>query len=301
MKIFKPLTCLLLLASSSLLAQETPKSLKNVQTESILAASPVKIDGKLKEWPAGFQAYNKSTHLYYTMANDEQNLYLVIRTTDATTNAKITAGGITLAINTAGQKKEEGAYSLTYPIIQRPQGRPGGMPGPGGAGSGPRTMTFIAGPPGGGGSGQSGADSAMLKAAHERVINNAKEIKVSGFKDIQDSLIAIYNDYKIKAAIDYDKDNAIVYELAVPLKLMGLNGDKKDFAYNIKLNGLQLNFRLRDDADGSPAGGGGGPGGPGGGPVMILNGPPGGGRSGVDFQELISATDFWGKYTLAKK
>jgi len=291
MKKLKPLTYLLLLASSSLLAQETPKSLKNVQTESIFAASPVKIDGKLKEWPAGFQAYNKSTHLYYTMANDEQNLYLVIRTTDATTNAKITAGGITLAINTAGQKKEEGAYSLTYPIIQRPQGGPG---------PGQRTMTFIGGPPGGGGSGQSGADSDMLKAAHERVINNAKEIKVSGFKDIQDSLIAIYNDYKIKAAIDYDKDNAFVYELAIPLKLMGLDGDKKDFAYNIKLNGLQLNFRLRDDAAGSPAGGG-GPVGPGGGPVMILNGPPGGGRGGVDFQELISATDFWGRYTLAKK
>ncbi|MDB5155364.1 MAG: hypothetical protein JWR50_71 [Mucilaginibacter sp.] len=300
MEKLKPLTCLLLLASSSLLAQETPKSLKNVQTESILAAASVKIDGKLKEWPAGFQAYNKGTHLYYTMANDEQNLYLVIRTTDATTNAKITAGGITLAINTAGQKKEEGAYSLTYPIIQRPQGPPGGMTGPPAPGSGPRTMTFIGGPPGGSGSGQSGADSAMLKAAHERVVNNAKEIKVSGFKDIQDSLIAIYNDYKIKAAIDYDKDNAFVYELAIPLKLMGLDGDKKDFAYNIKLNGLQLNFRLRDDAAGSPAGGGGG--GPGGGgPVMVFNGPPGGGRGGVDFQELTSATDFWGKYTLAKK
>jgi hypothetical protein len=297
------LTSLALLAATCLFAQEASKKLKDVQTESFLAPSPVKIDGKVREWDS-FQAYNKSTHLYYTLANDDNNLYLVIKTEDLTTNAKIAAGGITLSINTSGKKKEQDAYSLTFPIIPRANmGRPGGAMAGGG---GMRGMTAMAGAPGGpGGPSGAAADSAMRKSMQDRVINAAKEIKVSGFKDIQDSLIAIYNEYKIKAAIDYDKDNAFIYELAIPLKLMGLEaGDGKELAYNLKLNGLQLNFRMPDGPGGPPGGGGGfgPPGGGGGGMRMMgMSGPPGGGRGSIDFQEMMSATDFWGKYTLVKK
>ncbi len=296
-------TSLLLMAAPALLAQESSKKLKDIQNESFLAPSPVKIDGKVREWD-GFQAYNKSTHLYYTLSNDDQNLYLVIKTSDLTTNAKIGAGGLTFAVNTAGKKKEQDAFSLTFPVPQRPQFRQGG--GGAMAGGGARTVNFTVGDRGGSGGGAQGQDSAMRKAMQERVINNAKEIKVSGFKDIQDSLIAIYNDYKIKAAIDYDKDNAFIYELAVPLKLLGLEaGDKKELAYNIKLNGLQLNFRMPDGGDGPRGGGGGnfGSAGDGGTRVMSFGGPGGGGpgRGGIDFQEMISPSDFWGKYTLAKK
>jgi hypothetical protein len=116
-------------------------------------------------------------------------------------------------------------------------------------------------------------------------------------------LIAIYNEYNIKAAINYDKDGAFIYELAVPLKLMALaTGDTKEIAYNIKLNGLQLNFRMPDGADGPPGGGGGGGfGGPPGGGMRVMNFGGGGGKNSIDFQDLISPNDFWGKYTLAKK
>jgi uncharacterized membrane protein YgcG len=308
MKKLIPLTSLLLLAAGSVFAQDAPKKLKDVQANSFLAPSPVKIDGKLADWNDEFQAYNKSTHLYYTIANDEKNFYLVVKTSDMTTKAKIAAGGLTLAINTAGKKKEQDAYSLTYPL-RAAMGRPGGGGAPGGAqGGGMRVMTF-GGPGGGGGfgGGQRGAapDSAMQKAMQDRVINAAKEIKVFGFKDIPDSLIAIYNEYNIKAAINYDKDGAFIYELAVPLKLMALAAnDSKELAYNIKLNGLQLNFRMPDNGGGPPGGGGDGPGG-GGTRVINFGGPGGpgggGGRGGIDFQDMISPSDFWGKYTLTKK
>lgn len=304
MKRLIPLTGLLLLAVTNLFAQETPKKLKDVQANNLLAPSPVKIDGKLNDWNDEFQAYNKSTHLYYTIANDEKNLYLVVKTSDMTTKAKIAAGGLTLAINTADKKKEQDAYSLTYPL-RSTMGRPGGGGGaPGGAqGGGMRLMTF--GGPGGGGR-PAAPDSAMQKAMQDRVINAAKEIKVFGFKDIPDSLIAIYNEYNIKAAINYDKDGAFIYELAVPLKLMALAaGDSKEIAYNIKLNGLQLNFRvMSDNGGGPPPGGGDGPGGGGGMRMMTFGGPGGpggGGKNSIDFQDLISPNDFWGKYTLAKK
>jgi hypothetical protein len=302
MKKLIPLTSLLLLSATGLFAQETPKKLKDVQANNFLAPSPVKIDGKLNEWNDEFQAYNKSTHLYYTIANDEKNLYLVVKTSDMTTKAKIAAGGLTLAINTAGKKKEQDVYSLTYPL-RAPMGRPGGGAPGGATGGGMRLMTF--GGPGGGGR-PAAPDSAMQKAMQDRVINAAKEIKVFGFKDIPDSLIAIYNEYNIKAAINYDKDGAFIYELAVPLKLMALTaGDTKEIAYNIKLNGLQLNFRMMPDNGGGPPTGGGGDG-PGGGGMRTMvfggpGGPMGGGKNSIDFQDLISPNDFWGKYTLGKK
>jgi hypothetical protein len=304
MKKLIPLTSLLLLAIANLHAQDTSsKKLPTIQEGNTWAPANVKIDGKLNEWNDSFQAYNKVTHLYYTVANDDKNLYLVIKTSDATTNAKITAGGITLAINTEGKKKDKDVYSLTYPIIPRNTGRPaGGNFNAVGGGGGVRTMSVMIGGPGGGQRG-SAPDSAMIKAAHERTANAAKEIKVSGFKDITDSLIAIYNEYDIKATIGYDKEGSFVYELAVPLKLLSMAADSKnEIAYNIKLNGLQLNFRMPDNAGPAAGGGEAGGGPPGGGMrVMTFGDPPGGGKGGIDFQELTSPSDFWGKYTLAKK
>ncbi len=311
------ITSLLLLPGFRLLAQQeagSPK-LKDVQPASIWAPSPVKVDGKLSEWNNSFQAYNKATKLYYTLANDDKNIYLAIKSTDAPNNSKIIAGGITFTLNTDDKKKEKDAFSLTYPV--RPARSPGGPGGPNAAGvtrvvvggGGDNVRIDVRGF--GGGNGAFTVDSAMIKAAHERTIAAAKEIKVFGFKDIADSLISIYNEYGIKAAIGYDDKGNFTYELAVPLKALSLSVDNaKEFAYNVKVNGLQIMMRMNPDGGGPGgggrdgggggggfAGGGGGGGFPGGGNVTF--GGPGGGNN--SFQDMISPSDFWGKYTLAKK
>lgn len=300
MKKLTPLTCLLLLTCFNVFSQK----LKEVQETSILAPATVKIDGALGEWNDTFQAYNKATKLYYTLSNDDKNLYLVIKSTDPMNNNKITAGGITLAINSDDKKKEKDAYSLTYPAVKpfSRNMRGGGFGGPGGpgGGGGVRTMSFIGGGPGGPGGpgGTITIDSNMVKAAHERTIAAAKEIKISGFKSITDSLISIYNEYGIKAAINYDAKNNFTYELRIPLSTMGMStNNPKEFAYNVKVNGLVLpNMPGMDEMMG-----GGGPGGPPGGGMrsITINGGPGGGMG--SFQDMISPSDFWGKYTLAKK
>ena len=274
MKKIPLLTGLLFLSTTILFAQE---KLKEIQTANILAPSVVKIDGNLTEWNDSFQAYNKSTKLYYTLSNDEKYIYLAIKSTDAINNNKIAAGGITVSINTDGKKKEKEGYTLTYPVIARPvrgqqgqRGAGGGAGGPGGGGFG---GGFGGGgfPGGGFGGGspaqQASADSAMTAAAHERVINSSKEIKLFGFKDIQDSLISIYNEYGIKAALGYDAKGSFTYELALPLKALGLTpASAKEIAYNVKVNGLQMNFGGDRGGQGGPGGGDrGGAGGPGGG------------------------------------
>lgn len=256
------------------------QKLNNVQEGSVSAPADVKVDGKLKEWTNPLQAYNKATQLYYTLANDGQNLYLAVQSTDQTNNRKIIAGGISFTINTEGKKKDKGAFLITFPVVSQSAMR-GQFRRRGGAGGQ-----------------QGGLDSAAIVAMRKQIIASAKEITVSGFAAITDSVISIYNEYSIKAAIDYDTKGNLVYELALPLKLLNISvDDPKEFAYNIKVNGIQ--FGNRGDGGGNEGGGGfGGGGGRRGG------GNGGGGRSGPDggdLQSMMSPTDFWGKYLLIKK
>src|ERR1700744_409669 len=117
MKKLNPLAFLIMLGCTRLFAQDVaPTKLNNVQTTSVWAPSPVKIDGKLNEWHNGFKAYNRSTRLLYILSNDEKNIYLVVKSTDFTTQAKIIAGGVNLIINANGKKDDKGNPSVTFPV-----------------------------------------------------------------------------------------------------------------------------------------------------------------------------------------
>lgn len=282
--LLKIFSAAILLTACSLIA--SAQKIQNVQETSVWAIAPVKVDGKTSD--ETFQAFNKSTSLFYTISNDDKNIYLVVKSADLANTNKIMMGGITLSINTAGKKKEKESFAITYPVIARPQrGQGGGMPGM------QRQQTVrLTG---------ASADSAA-SARRKQQLAAAKEIKVLRFKDITDSLISIYNEYGIIAAANIDDSGAYVYELAVPLNLLGLTLSSKDFSYNIKLNGIQFGgggfgggnrpvVVMRGDGGGGGGGfGGGGGGGFGGG---------GGGRGGFDPAAFLP-TDFWAKYTLAK-
>jgi len=55
----------------------------------------VRIDGKITEW-GNFQAYNPATEISYTMANDNDKLYLVCSATQPEVIQKIIEGGINI-------------------------------------------------------------------------------------------------------------------------------------------------------------------------------------------------------------
>ena len=285
---------------SSLTVTQAQK-LSDVQDVSVWA-SAVKVDGKHNEWENNFKAMNKSTNLTYTLANDAKNLYLAIQSKDVTNNSKILLGGISLTVNPSGKKNDKEGFKVIYPVVARR--RPGGAPG---AGGGATTGVRVQGGPGGGGFGRFQDMSPMQRDSMQRAIARtqlvgAKEIKVFGFKDIPDSLISIYNEYSIKTIASISDEGVFMYELSIPLELLEMSADKpKEFSYNIKLNGLQINFG--GFAGGARPGGGGGEGAPmvrvevaGGG-----GGGMGGGMGGFNFQDLITPTDFWGKYILTKE
>ena len=287
------------------------QKLNDVQDVSVWA-SGVKVDGKHNEWENKFKATNKSTNLTYTLANDAKNLYLAIQSKDVTNNNKILLGGISLTINPSGKKNDKEGFKVIYPVINRQRGFGGGsnrpvtVSSPSGGGSA-STVVRVQGGPGGGGFSRFQDMSPMQRDSMQRAIartqlGGAKEIKVFGFKDIQDSLISIYNEYSIKTIASISDEGVFMYELSIPLELLEMSADKpKEFSYNIKLNGLQINFG--GFAGGARPGGGGGEGAPmvrvevaGGG-----GGGMGGGMGGFNFQDLITPTDFWGKYVLIKE
>jgi hypothetical protein len=274
------------------------QKVNELQEVSIFAPHAVKIDGKNFEWKDTDFSANKRTSLSYIISNDDKNLYLIIKSTDVANNSKILAGGITFSVNPDGKKKEKESITLTYPLASNP------FRGQGGGGRRAMGMTMAVGGGGGGRPDVKQRDSFMV-ARQKTQLTTAKEIAIKGFKNTTDTLVSIYNEYGIKAFASIDKDNTFFYEVAIPLEALGISIESpKEFAYNIKLNGLQFQgFDGRGPGGGG--GGGGGHGGFGGGGGGNFGGGGGGfgggGRGGMDFQAMISPTDFWGKYTLAKK
>ncbi len=128
-----------------------------------------------------------------------------------------------------------------------------------------------------------------------------KEIKIAGFKNITDTLISIYNEYGIKTVGLFDAKGEFVYELAIPLSLLELSiNDTKEFVYQIKVNGLSTagfggGNGGRTFAGNAGGNGGGNFGAPRGNAGAGFNGGSG---SGMD---MMSPTDFWGKYSFTKK
>jgi hypothetical protein len=284
---------------ASTLTISQAQKLSDVQEGSVWV-SGVKVDGKHNEWENNFKAMNKSTNLTYSLANDAKNLYLAIQSKNVTNNNKIMLGGITLTVNPSGKKNDKEGFKVIYPVINRR--RPGGAPG---AGGGATTGVRMQGGPGGG-FGRFQDMSPMQRDSMQRAVARtqlagAKEIKVFGFKDIPDSLISIYNEYSIKTIASISDEGVFMYELSIPLAMLEMSLDEpKEFSYNIKLNGLQINFGgfSGGPRPGGPAGGGGGEGVT----VVRVEGSGAGGPVGsFNFQDLITPTDFWGKYVLTKE
>ncbi|RYF21758.1 MAG: hypothetical protein EOO42_09990 [Flavobacteriales bacterium] len=260
------------ISSIPIYAQKTP----DVQISALSAPANVRIDGKLTEWNA-LAAENKRTELFYSLANDDKNLYLVIKSATKESLNKILAGGISFTINPDSKKREKEGATITFPLInrgnrnqgQRQQGGQGRPQGGGTGGFQNRTQQ------------DTKTRDSLASVQRKAQLSGVKEIKIAGIASIQDSLISIYNEHGIKAVASIDETGAFVYELGMPINLLKLSVGK-EFAYQIKLNGLSnMNF------GGGNMGGGGRPGG--------NFGFAGGG------QDMMSPTDFWGKYTLLNK
>jgi hypothetical protein len=244
----------------------------------------ITVDGDLKDWGDSLRYYNQDKQLNYSLANDQDNIYMAIRINDRSQQIRVLRAGLTLSIDTRGKKKE--TFSITFPV------------GDQSIGDQIQEASDLQGS-----NDVTQQDRDDLASAR---LTKLREIRVVGFKDIEGETITTSNTYGIKTAIDYDKDGNLVYEAAIPLKFFHADDPaKSEWAFNFKINGITHKGATPSSPDGdSPAHAGGRGGGMGGG-----RGGHGGGRGGrgggsstpVDRSELSKSVDFWEKYYLSSK
>lgn len=257
-------------------AQETTLALKSPPTE-------VKIDGKNTEWGEDLAYHNSDNNIHYTISNDKENLYLVIKTNDEKQQNNIIFGGVTFSIDTKGRKKK--AYTVTFPEKLVP-------------------LTNIP------------LNTPEQKRASASKINGNRKIGIKGFKkDIDEDELYPGNGYRIQTALNFDNNGYLIYEEAIPLYLFHADGqDNSEWSYNIMLDAVtgrlpengQItlgNYTVQGAVVAVPAG----------------SGPPssssarGGGRNSsaaasaaissigqMPEVEILKGSDFWGKFSLAK-
>jgi hypothetical protein len=268
-------TCFITLLSA-ITFSVTAQKLPDVQTRSLALPASVLVDGKTIEWNNTFQAFNRQTNIFYAMANSASSLYVVIQAKDMETVKKIIAGGISLMLNTSGSKTDKNGVVITYPLMS------------GIAQS--RTALHYNELIKLSDRKKSGEITLQLAELNKEITSAAKEIKVKGIKELNDTLISVYNRQGLKAKILFDNQLAFTYELLIPLKYLGISIEKSPaFSYHVILNGLKsITVRTNKNTVSSnvesvtmiPRG--------------ISNGPA------SNSQNLNFPTDFWGTYSLAR-
>lgn len=247
----------LALITNIVIAQKLP----SFQKVSMRAPANIKTDGQTTEWNNKLQAYNSATDIAYTLANDDDKLYLTVQAKYHDVIDKIIRGGLTLTINHTVQKHDDKHISVTYPVL-----RDGDMS----LLSNMFAKKSIE---------YSDAKGTAIKVddINELLQSKDKLINVSGIETITDPLISIYNTEGIKVASKFDDNLAFTIELAIPIKYLNLpNNDMDGFSYQIKVNApAETHISVPSGTRPPPAP-----------PIPVTATAP---------------TDFWGEYTLAKK
>ncbi len=248
---------------------------QSIQKESMRAPSDIKIDGKTLEWPGNkLNAYNTVDNIWYSVTNDDNNIYLTVRGPYYPNASKVFAGGLTFTISKSIDSKERKKaidnIAVTFPVVSAEKAQDILL-----------SVAYYS---------VIRRDTLGRKKDHDSLVNvvnlkttNAlKEIKVTGIKEITDTLISIYNNTDIKAMGSFNRGMAFTVEMAIPLKYLGLSvKDASKFSYNIMLNAEPV--LIMASQTGLP---------------MISRISPGLASSQGDVGYMLNPTDFWSEYTL---
>jgi hypothetical protein len=245
----------------SVYAQKLP----NIQQNSLRAPVDINIDGKGFEWGNSFQAYNHATDVFYSIANDDENLYLVVQSNDINVLFKIFGNGITWSVRQRDSKEGKNQVNITYPIL-------------------PHTPYLHLSRK------KSETEDTTAKATdlwiqrNNKLLNDScKFIRVSGIPGI-DTLVSVYNRDGIKTKGQFNTKKAYTCEFSIELKLLNVSvNDNPKLTYGIRINGMKPIISIVMPTNPSPE------------EAARLD------RANQFINKELAPTYFWGEYTLAKK
>ncbi len=279
------LAVLIPLISSIANAQKLP----NKQEVSLRAPADIKIDGNAIEWNNQFQAYNRATEIFYTIANDNDNLYLVIHAIKSRIIEKMMEGGVSFTISGPNKKKA----MVLFPLLSMNKAR-SILASAGKRLSENMSVLNKQNQP-------ELLEKKTISQANQDLVESLKEIKLDGINIVTDTvpnvnsetpyyrflpmrdhhykIIGINNADNIKAMLQFDAEGNCTYELAIPIKYIGIMAnDNQKIKYNITINGRGADRR----------------------PNAIIRWTFTSPRVMLD-EDLEAATDLSGEYILAKK
>jgi hypothetical protein len=163
--------------------------------------TPVVIDGKTNDWDVPLRFFDPKTRLNYSVSNDGENLYICIRATDDDNVSAIMRDGLQIWIDTLGRKGHQVGILCPVPLTKDEAEKKKNR-------SEMEGTTDYNGLP----------DTARMNRIHQRFLDNAKQMRVSGFKIVPNGLLALPNTYNINLGISWNNSNVLVYEAAIPFK-----------------------------------------------------------------------------------
>lgn len=249
---------------------------------SVWQSKPVTIDGKATEWRIPLDYFDDKTKLNFSITNDNTNLYFCIRATEDETQKGIIHSGLQIWIDTTGGKKKQ--VGVRFPVIERGVSSSESSSG---RHSQYETSDETAGET---------PAAHSLKNHYEEV---SKQMMLKGFNNAPDGLAQVPNMYGINACLDWDTNNIMIYEVAIPFNTFY----KKSLSPSDSSKVLGVSFIVTVAFQHSGGGGGdmGGPGGMGdetggmggmGGGGMHGGGKHGGGEGSSGTESLTAHIKF---------
>lgn len=210
--------CFLVLVGASAKAQKKPKEL--IKNAFLIG---VELDGLAKEWDQNQFATDKVSGISYAFANNDSTLFVILKTANKESIAKMIHWGLSLGFNAKGQKKVQ--ESIAYPAGKAQNKRYDPVLG------------------------------RSKRPSFKEEVAQLNSIELRGFTNLIDGPIALKNDFGIRAIAQLNEAEELVCEYALPMKLLQIDPSKNDiFACQIKLNGLVLAADKNVAPRGAPAG-----------------------------------------------
>jgi hypothetical protein len=164
-------------------------------------ATPPVIDGKATEWTDSLQ-YDASSHLQYQVLNDARTVYVRLKAADMPTQAKLAYLGMVVWLDSTGRNQQQLGVKFPLPIdlstFKPSAERPAGAMGPTAAERQEEHLNRLRG---------------VITGANQMELLNYRGSKEPVLTDSEARL-------GVKAAIGLDARNNLIYELAVPLRLL---------------------------------------------------------------------------------
>ncbi len=187
---------MLMEACSSSRSSESAQPAPTDKGSALWLSQPLTIDGSDKDWPAPLRYIVKEENVHYDFANDGQNLYILVATSNKAEQQKIIQGGMSVWVNTKADKSNGDAVGIGYPLD---------------AHSDPDHNLMAA------------AQPQRYQSNKPVTLDDKKFYRLYGFD--KDSTIQNYtygdsNSVGVVMRLDYNNAGALIYEAAIPLKTL---------------------------------------------------------------------------------